>query len=153
MHLKGIQRQFFHYLARGAPYGPDDGTLAPWAVAASLPFAPEIVMPSIDYCIHDAKLTAHNRYGFKASYNLTFPVKPNTPAGWISPWHYGLNQGPVLLMIENYRTGLLWRWMRDCPYIRSGLQRAGFRGGWLSLFLILCIFQFAIYLQPGVFGG
>ena len=43
--VDGIERVFFDYIARGAPYGPDDGTVAPWAVAASLPFAPEIVVP------------------------------------------------------------------------------------------------------------
>jgi hypothetical protein len=43
LNVNGIDRQFFNYLGRGAPYGPDDGTLAPWAVVASLPFAPEIV--------------------------------------------------------------------------------------------------------------
>ena len=47
--VNGIERQFFDYLARGVPYGPDDGTIAPWAVVASLPFAPEIVLPAIDY--------------------------------------------------------------------------------------------------------
>src|SRR5207247_2153804 len=45
--VNGIERQFFDYLARGAPYGPDDGTVAPWAVVASLPFAPEIVIPTV----------------------------------------------------------------------------------------------------------
>jgi len=113
------------------PCGPDDGTIAPWAVAASLPFAPEIVLPALDYCIHQAKLTELNPYGFKASFNPTYPVKSVNPYGWVSPWHYGLNQGPIILMIENYRTGLLWQLMRDCPYIASGLQRAGFGGGWL----------------------
>jgi hypothetical protein len=38
-------------------------------------------------------------------------------------WHFGLNQGPVTLVVENYRTGLLWQFMRDCPYIPSGLRR------------------------------
>ena len=47
--IKGIDRAFFDYAARGAPYGPDDGTVAPWAVAASLPFAPEIVLPSLQH--------------------------------------------------------------------------------------------------------
>ena len=40
--VSGIERQFFDYLGRGVPYGPDDGTIAPWAVVTSLPFAPEI---------------------------------------------------------------------------------------------------------------
>jgi len=66
--VNGIERQFFDYVGRGVPYGPDDGTLAPWAVAASLPFAPEIVLPALDHCIHELKLTESNRYGFKASF-------------------------------------------------------------------------------------
>ena len=123
----GIERQFYEYLGRGVPYGPDDGTIAPWAVVASLPFAPEIVLPTIDHYINEVKLTAHNPYGFKATFNPTYPVESSNSCGWVSPWHYGLNQGPIVLMIENYRTGLLWRLMRDCPYIASGLQRAGFQ--------------------------
>jgi hypothetical protein len=132
IEVNGIERQFFDYLGRGAPYGPDDGTLAPWAVVASLPFAPEIVLPTLDYCINDAKLTELNPYGFKATYNPTYPEESNKSRGWVSPWHYGLNEGPIILMIENYRTDLLWRLMRSCPYILTGLQQAGFAGGWLK---------------------
>ena len=44
--IDGVERQFFDYIARGAPFGPDDGTVAPWVVIASLPFAPEIVIPT-----------------------------------------------------------------------------------------------------------
>jgi len=131
MKVNGIEREFFDYKGRGVPYGPDDGTVAPWAVVASLPFAPEIVLPTLDYCIHEARLTELNPYGFKATYNPTYPVKTENSLGWVSPWHYGLNQGPIVLMIENYRTGLVWRWMRESPFIVSGLRRAGFRGGWL----------------------
>jgi hypothetical protein len=131
MKVNGIKRQFFDYVPRGVPYGPDDGTLAPWAVAASLPFAPEIVLPALDYCLHDAKLTDRNPYGFKASFNPTYPGKTPKQHGWESPWHFGLSQGPIVLMIENYRTGLLWQLMRSCPCIAAGLRRAGFAGGWL----------------------
>ena len=131
LNVAGIERQFFGYLGRGVPYGPDDGTIAPWVVAASLPFAPEIVLPSLDYCIHDVKLTASNRYGFKASFNPTYPAASGNPHGWVSPWHFGINEGPTILMIENYHTELLWRLMRNCPYIVGGLRRAGFGGGWL----------------------
>jgi hypothetical protein len=130
--VNGIERQFFGYVGRGVPYGPDDGTIAPWAVAASLPFAPEIVLPALDYYIHEIKLTKRNPYGFKASFNATYPENLGNPHGWVSPWHCGLNQGPIILMIENYRTGLLWRLMRTCPYIASGLRRGGFGGGWLG---------------------
>jgi hypothetical protein len=127
--VKGIKRRFFDYIARGAPYGPDDGTIAPWAVVASLPFAPEIVLPTI--CnFHEMNLGMLAPYGFKATFNRTFPVE-GSEHGWVSPWHFGIDQGPIVLMIENYRTGLLWRVMRRCPYLVAGLRRAGFSKGWL----------------------
>ncbi len=131
MMINGIKRRFFDYEGRGVPFGPDDGTLAPWAVVASLPFAPEIVLPALDYCINEAKLTESNPYGFKASHNETFAKKRGDTHGWVSPWHFGINQGPIILMIENYRSGLLWQLLRNCPYIANGLRRAGFDGGWL----------------------
>ena len=130
--IAGIERQFYDYVARGVPHGPDDGTLAPWAVAASLPFAPEIVLPALDYCIHELKLTDLNAHGFKASFNPTYPDPSGDPNGWVSRWHFGLNEGPTVLMAENYRSGLVWELMRSCPYLVAGLRRAGFDGGWLD---------------------
>jgi hypothetical protein len=127
--IKGIERHFFDYIARGAPYGPDDGTIAPWAVVASLPFAPEIVLPTIKN-FEQLDLGMLEPYGFKATFNHTFPVEGSTH-GWVSPWHFGIDQGPIILMIENYRTGLLWELIRRCPYIVTGLRRAGFKNGWL----------------------
>lgn len=133
LKLNGVLREFYDYLERGVPYGPDDGTLAPWAVVASLPFAPEIVFEAIDFCIHQAKLKLFNKYGFKAAFNPTHPGEPGNPYGWwVSPWHFGINQGPIVLMIENHRSGLLWRLVRGCPYVVTGLRRAGFVGGWLN---------------------
>jgi hypothetical protein len=133
LKLQGVERSFFGYLGRGVPNGPDDGTLAPWAVVASLPFAPEIVLPSIHYCVHQAKLKEANAYGFKAAFNPTHPgTKGNSFGWWVSPWHFGINEGPVVLMIENYRTGMIWRLMRECSHIQGGLRRAGFTGGWLA---------------------
>ena len=127
--IEGVERQFFAYTARGAPYGPDDGTIAPWAVVASLPFAPEIVLPALDYFIDELKLHDVNPYGFRATINQTYAAKPGHAVGWVSPWHFGINHGPVVLMIENHRSGLLWELMRECPYVIHGLKRAGFRGG------------------------
>jgi hypothetical protein len=127
--VNGIERRFFDYIARGAPYGPDDGSIAPWAVVASLPFAPEIVLPTIRQ-FEAMNLGMLAPYGFKATFNQTYPVEGGGH-GWVSPWHFGIDQGPIILMIENYRTGLLWSLMRRCPYLVTGLRRAGFRGGWL----------------------
>jgi hypothetical protein len=127
--VDGIERRFFDYAARGVPFGPDDGTIAPWAAAACLPFVPDIVLPTLERMVQYGVGPTHCSYGLAASFNPTFPG--TTPFGWISPWNYGLNQGPLVLMIENYRTGLTWNLMRRCPYLVTGLRRAGFSGGWL----------------------
>jgi hypothetical protein len=128
--VNGVEREFFDYIARGAPFGPDDGTVAPWVVVASLPFAPDIVIPTMQrFARMDLGMTA--KYGFHPSFNQSFVV-PDSPTGWwVTPYHFGIDQGPVVLMIENYRTGLLWDIMRRCPAIVTGLRRAGFHGGWL----------------------
>jgi len=124
--VKGARRRFYDYLARGAPFGPDDGTISPWAVIASLPFAPEIVIPTARHAIERLDLKKHSRYGFDASFNPTFPEKSRNRNGWVSPWIFGLNQGPIVLMIENFQSGLIWNLLRKCPYITTGLMRAGF---------------------------
>lgn len=133
--IEGKLRRFFDYEARGIPDGPDDGTLAPWAVIASLPFAPEIVLPSMQYFDESyPEMTSH--YGFKCSFNPTFSTgssnDKDSSKAWISKGYYGLDQGPIVLMIENHRSGFLWRLMRSCSYIIEGLRRAGFEGGWLQ---------------------
>jgi hypothetical protein len=128
----GIERQFYGYVARGVPFGPDDGTLAPWAVVASLPFAPEIVLPALRH-VRDAHPEALSEEGLLTSFNPTFDGGDGTRRGWRSPEHLGLDQAPVVLMIENYRSGFLWRLMRECPAIVTGLRRAGFRKGWLRV--------------------
>ena len=97
--VNGIERQFFGYHARGAPYGPDDGTLAPWVAVASLPFAPEIVIPTIR-AMARLELGATTRYGFKPSFNQTYAVPDSPTDWWVTPHHFGIDQGPVALMIE-----------------------------------------------------
>ena len=128
--VNGISRHFFGYYARGVPNGPDDGTLAPWGVAASLPFAPELVLPALGYYLENYPHIT-NEYGLVCSFNPTFRDRSSKRSVWISDRHFALDQGPVLLMIENFRSGMVWRLMRRCPYIVEGLRRAGFTGGWL----------------------
>jgi hypothetical protein len=124
----GEPRRFFGYAARGVPYGPDDGTLAGWAPLASLPFMPDIVL--------DAVRSMSGRYPeilsdwrHASAFNPGLAISDGRV--WVSPGNFGLDQGIVVSMIENYRSGLIWRLMRSCPYIHSGLRTAGFRGGWL----------------------
>ena len=129
--VKGITRRFLGYVARGVPYGPDDGTLAPWAVVASLPFAPEIVLPTLKgWSATSPRMK--NEYGLVCSFNPTYPSRGSGGSGWISKDHFALDQGPVILMIENYRSGMIWQLMRSCPYVVQGLRRAGFAGGWVA---------------------
>jgi hypothetical protein len=129
--VDGKERQFFDYIARGAPFGPDDGTVAPWVVVASLPFAPEIVIPTARNLAR-MKLGGQDRpYGFRCSFNQTFRMDDSPTGWWVTPYQFGIDQGPVVLMIENYRTGSIWSIMRRCPYVVAGLRRAGFTGGWL----------------------
>jgi hypothetical protein len=130
LQIDAVERRFEDYTARGIPYGPDDGTIAPWAAVASLPFTPEIVLPALQH-FNDAYPEMTSEYGFKCSFNPTFTAGDQQRKGWISKGYYGLDQGPIVMMIENYRTGFLWDLMKRCSYIREGLRRAGFRGGWL----------------------
>ncbi len=130
--IDGVKRKFYNYRARGAPFGPDDGTVSPWAVVSSLPFLPKVVLSTMRHAIERLDFEKHHEYGFDASYNPTFPEKNTKSNSWISEWQFGLNQGPVILMIENYKSGLIWDIMKRCPHIITGLQRAGFSGGWLD---------------------
>lgn len=132
LKVNGIEREFYNYTARGVPDGPDDGTLSPWAAVASLPFAPDIVLRSVRYSIENLDLKKYSKYGFDASFNPTFPDGGPNPFGWISPQQYALNQGPVVLMIENYKSRLIWETMKKSKYIINGLRKAGFKEGWLG---------------------
>ena len=114
----GKLRHFYGYAARGVPWGADDGTLAPWAALASLPFAPEIVLPML-HRFHNENLD------FEATHNLSFD-------NWQCPVQLAINQAPMVAMIENYRSGLVWELLRGLPIVESGLRRAGFEGGWLG---------------------
>jgi hypothetical protein len=121
-------RRLFGYAARGVPYGPDDGTLAGSAALASLPFAPDVAMRAVrSMSARYPELLSGQRYA--SSFNPT--VAGADQRAWVSSGHYGLDQGIVVMMIENHRTQLIWRLMRGCPSITTGLRRAGFRGGWL----------------------
>ncbi len=130
--VNDIKRTFYDYVARGAPFGPDDGTISPWAVAASLPFAPEIVLPTLRHAIERLRLKSPSKHGFDASFNASYPDKTKNPFGWVSPWRFGLNEGPIVMMIDNFQNKLLWEIMKNCSYLINGLKRAGFSGGWLD---------------------
>lgn len=122
---------FYRYWARGtsAAYVSDDGTIAPTAVGGSIPFAPEITIPTlVNFCTAFGD-RLYGKYGLKDAFNLSYP---NQPGGWFDQHYLSIDQGPILLMIENYRSGFIWTLMKKNPHIIRGLERAGFAGGWLA---------------------
>ncbi|MBS1689348.1 MAG: hypothetical protein JSS96_11525 [Bacteroidetes bacterium] len=132
LEVNGELRQFYNYTARGCPFGPDDGTVSPWAIVASLPFAPDIVLDTLRHFIERLNLMRRSDNGLYASFNTLYPERNSHMHGWVSPWRFGINQGPIVLMIENFQSELIWNIIKKCPHIKEGLRRAGFKGGWLS---------------------
>ena len=129
LKIDGRERRFLGYAARGVPYGPDDGTIDPCGALGSLPFAPEPALSALrHFCARYPEMIRDSR--LPSGFNPTLPG--DGPSGWVSEGYFGLDQGIVVLMVENYRSRLIWSLTRKCPYIRSGLRRAGFNGGWLS---------------------
>ena len=120
--------KFYGYRARGVPFGPDDGTISPFATAASLPFAPEIVLPALQHMERDGYALACESTGAPC-FNATYSAGENR---WTASHRYAIDEGPVLLMLENYRSGLIWDLLKRSPHVRRGLERAGFSGGWLE---------------------
>lgn len=131
--IDGVKRKFYDYKARGVPFGPDDGTISPWAVVTSLPFLPKIILKTMRHAIGELDYNEDHEYGFDASYNLSFRDKKDPTKSWISPWQFGLNQGPIILMIENYKSALIWNIFKKSPSVVNGLKKARFSGGWLDL--------------------
>ena len=135
------QRVYRSYAARGigGASAYDDCTLAPTAVAGSIPFAPEITIPTLLQMHRRYGQRIYSRYGFLDSFNPSFdydlPLRHGRRIpgfGWVDNDYLGVDQGPILAMLENYHTELIWRVMRKNPYLRRGLERAGFSGGWLA---------------------
>ena len=97
---------------------------------ASLPFAPEIVLPTIAF-MNDAYPQMMSEYGVRCSFNPTFTDESRHRRAWHSERYYGIDQGPIVLMIENHRSGFLRNLMKECAHLVGGLHRAGFTNGWL----------------------
>ena len=113
------------YKARGAPPPEsDDGTITPTAAGGSFAFTPHESLAALQYMYATYRTQLWGPYGFKDAFNPT--------QKWFATDNLAIDQGPIVLMIENYWSGLVWRLMQRCPYLVAGLRRAGFRGGWLE---------------------
>lgn len=116
-------KEFLGYAGRGTSGSKlnyfDDGTIAPTAAGGSIPFAPEIVIPTL---IHFKEEFGYkglwDKYGFVDAFNLT--------ADCYGKDYLGIDQGPIILMIENFRTQFVWKFMMKDSIIIHGLKRLGF---------------------------
>ncbi len=131
---EGITRVFQSYAARGVSvdWTNDDGTLSPAAAGGSLPFAPEIALPCLRAMRNRYGERVWRKCGFVDSFNPTYVTPETGPRGWFDGDYLGIDQGPLVLMIENLRSGFVWNVMKKNPYVVRGLRRAGFTGGWLE---------------------
>ncbi len=132
--MNGRNVRFDGYSARGTAidYHVDDGTIAPTAAGGSIPFAPDTCIKALRSMFDRYGEALYQDYGFKDSFNPSFTWGEGNEKGWFDRDYIGIDQGPILLMIENYRSGLIWNIMKKNPYIIAGLKKAGFTGGWLS---------------------
>lgn len=144
----GRKRRVYGYRARGVPFGTDDGTLSPWVLAASLPFAPHDVERGLRH-LAETYPALQGEHGYFSGFNPSIrgaaasgirngqQSVPATTDGredcvWVSTCCYAIDQGPAAMMIENHLSGLIWKLLSGSPYVREGLERAGFSGGWLA---------------------
>ncbi|HWQ86480.1 glucoamylase family protein [Brevundimonas sp.] len=137
--IDGREREFFSYSARG-PGDRDDGTIAPTAAMASYPFAPAEVTACLKAMKARYGAGIYTEFGFLDSFNPTLTqrdgrlqhgrIVPNV--GWVDGDYLGIDQGPIVIQIENHRSDAVWKRMRGEPNIIRGLKQAGFSGGWLD---------------------
>ncbi|WP_137681726.1 glucoamylase family protein [Aurantiacibacter suaedae] len=140
--VNGRERTFMSYSARGvsAERVVDDGTIVPTAAGGSIPFAPEATLQALMAMRADYGERLYVQYGFKDAFNPSYVFVEegstsgtvDAQSGWVARDHLGIDQGPILAMLENHRSELLWRTMRKNPHIRRGLERLGFTEGWLE---------------------
>ena len=139
--IDGRPRTFHSYHGRGATEGDirDDGTIAPTAAASSIAFTPELSIAAMRDMSQRYGANLYSTYGFLDAFNPTLRTtealkhgRVDPQLGWFDVDYLGIDQGPIIAMIENYRSGLVWNTMRKNPHVVQGLKRAGFTGGWLK---------------------
>ena len=96
----------------------DLGVISPTAALSSFPFTPEYSMKALRHFYYDFDGKLWGEYGFYDAFNLT--------ENWYANNYLAIDQGPIIIMIENYRTGLLWNLFMSCPEIKNGLLKLNF---------------------------
>jgi len=96
----------------------DNGTITPTAALSAFPYTPEYSMKALRHFYYDLGDKIWSEYGFVDAFNET--------QNWAAKSHLAIDQGPIIAMIENYRSGLLWKLFMSCPEIQRGLKKLGF---------------------------
>jgi hypothetical protein len=117
------------YSVKGyAAHAPDErndlGVISPTAALSSLPYTPEYSLQAMRHWYNDRKDKTWGNYGFYDAFSET--------ANWYPKRYLAIDQGPIVVMIENYRSGLLWNLFMSCPEVQSGLKKLGFTSPWLK---------------------
>ena len=98
----------------------DNGTISPTAALSSFPYAPEAAFAALRHFLGRHGGRIWGRFGFTDAFNET--------RDWWAETFLAIDQGPIVVMIENYRSGLLWKLFMSAPEVRRGLARLGFDG-------------------------
>jgi len=102
----------------------DNGTISPTAALSAFPYTPEYSMKALKHFYYDLGDKIWSEYGFVDDFNET--------KNWYGKSHLAIDQGPIIVMIENYRSGLLWKLFMSCPEVKMGLKKLGFESPWLK---------------------
>lgn len=102
----------------------DKGTITPTAALSAFPYTPEFSMKALRHFYNKLGDKIWSEYGFVDAFNET--------QNWYAKSHLAIDQGPIVAMIENYRTGLIWRLFMSCPEIKMGLKKLDFQSPWLN---------------------
>lgn len=102
----------------------DRGVITPTAALSAFPYTPKYSMEALKHFYYDLGDTLWGEYGFKDAFNPT--------ANWVADSYLAIDQGPIIGMIENYRTGLLWELFMSHPDVQNGLKKLGFSSPWLK---------------------
>jgi hypothetical protein len=132
-HFKGYSSNNWgltaSYSVKGyAAHAPDSlndlGVISPTAAVSSLPYTPTQSLAAIRFWYGHLKDKLWGRYGFYDAFS--------EEAGWFPKYYLAIDQGPATVMIENYRSGLLWKLFMSCPEVHAGLKKLGFESPWIK---------------------
>ena len=114
-----------NHLGYGAHSPAEDlGVITPTAALSAFPYTPEYSMQALKHFYNDLGDKIWTEYGFTDSFNET--------QDWYASSHLAIDQGPIIVMIENYRTGLIWKLFMSCPEVQQGLKKLGFTSPYLK---------------------